>query len=207
MMIRKHWLLIAMAVLLAGMIMYERLVWTQENITRVQWEYKVIRNSTNSDKVLNEYGDDGWEVVAWQEPDFLLKRQKTFSTMINVSQPRSGITVRSGVGPSDFVGTWAGETHDKPGEGGTSDTMVLKIGMPTGSDWQATVLGSFPHNDRQVVNEIQLVDERIGFYMQAMDGKTIVWLGLHPREDNKLIGESFALEPDCDGRTIELTRQ
>jgi hypothetical protein len=40
-----------------------------------------------------------------------------------------------------------------------------------------------------------------------MDGKTVVWLSLHPSEDDKLIGESFALKPTCDGRTIELTRE
>ena len=82
MMIKKHWLLIAVVVLSIGMMMSERLVWPQENSTRVQWEYKVVRvpDSDHIEKVLNEYGDDGWEVIAWQQPDFLLKRQKDSCT-------------------------------------------------------------------------------------------------------------------------------
>ncbi len=74
MMIKKHFLLIAVVVLLVGLMMPDRIVWPQEKSTSVRWEYKVVR--THGEKVLNEYGDNGWEVVAWQEPDFLLKRQK-----------------------------------------------------------------------------------------------------------------------------------
>lgn len=78
MMIKKNCWLIAVVVILIGLIMSERLVWPQEKSTRVRWEYKGVRVRDNDhiEKVLNEYGDDGWEVIAWQEPDFLLKRQK-----------------------------------------------------------------------------------------------------------------------------------
>ena len=77
-MINKHFLLIALVVLLAGLMIPDKLVWPQEKSTRVRWEYKLVRARDNdhAEKVLNRYGDDGWEVVAWQEPDFLLKRQK-----------------------------------------------------------------------------------------------------------------------------------
>ncbi len=122
-------------------------------------------------------------------------------------KPRSFISVRSDVAQADFVGLWTGLTTDKPGEGGTTDTMELHVEKPFGSEWNAFVLGSFALEDNQKIEKIHLVDNKIGFYMQAMDGKTVVWLGLHPTEDDRLIGESFALEPDCDGRNIELTRQ
>ena len=124
-----------------------------------------------------------------------------------VPMPRSSISVRSDVASADFTGTWTGQTTDKPDEGSTTDTMVLHVREPSESDWKASISGTFPSDGKQEVGQIQLVDNKIGFYMQAMDGKTVVWLGLHPTEDDRLIGESFALEPDCDGRSIELTRQ
>ncbi|MHC4462262.1 MAG: hypothetical protein ACYS30_12655 [Planctomycetota bacterium] len=122
-------------------------------------------------------------------------------------KPRSSISVRSDVAHADFVGTWIGQTIDKPGEGGTSDSMELQVQEISKSRLEAFVLGSFPLEGNQEIKKIQLVDNKIGFYMSAMDGKTVVWLGLHPREDDILIGESFALEPGCDGRNIELTRE
>ena len=204
-MIKKHFLLIAVVVLLVGLMMPDRIVWPQEKSTSVRWEYKVVR--THGEKVLNEYGDDGWEVVAWQEPDFLLKRQRTFSNTFTVPMPRSSISVRSDVAHADFVGTWTGQTTDKPGEGHSTDTMVLHVREPSKSDWQASVSGTFPRGGKQELNRIQLVDQKIGFYMSASDGNTVVWLGLHPTQDDRLIGESFALEESCDGRNIELTRQ
>ena len=70
MMIKKHFLLIAVVVLLVGLMMPDRIVWPQEKSTSVRWEYKVVR--THGEKVLNEYGDDGLEVFSWQDPDFLL---------------------------------------------------------------------------------------------------------------------------------------
>ncbi|UCE38599.1 MAG: hypothetical protein JSW00_05050 [Thermoplasmata archaeon] len=124
-----------------------------------------------------------------------------------VSTPRSSISVRSDVAPADFVGTWTGKTTDKLGEGATSDTMILHVQQPSRSDWRVSVLGTFPLNGKQKINKIQLVDNKIGFHMPASDGNTVIWLGLHPTQDNRLIGESFALEPDCDGRNVELTRQ
>jgi hypothetical protein len=122
-------------------------------------------------------------------------------------EPRSSIDVRAGVSLADFVGKWTGETTDKPGEGGTSDTMELYVEEISKSRLEVFVLGTFAHEGNQKVEKIHLVDNKIGFRMSAMDGKTLVWLGLHPTEENKLIGESFALEPTCDGRTIELTRE
>ena len=83
MMIKKHFLLIAVVVLLAGLMIPDKLVWPQEKSIRVRWEYKLVRARDNdhAEKVLNRYGEDGWEVVAWQEPDFLLKRQKDSRTL------------------------------------------------------------------------------------------------------------------------------
>ena len=121
--------------------------------------------------------------------------------------PRSSISVRSDVASADFVGTWTGQTADKPDEGNTTDTMVLHVREPSESDWKASISGTFPSDGKQEIGQIQFVDNKIGFYMQAMDGKTVIWLGLHPTEDERLIGESFALDPDCDRRNIELTRQ
>ena len=115
-------------------------------------------------------------------------------------KPRSSISVRSGVAQADFVGLWTGLTTDKPGQGSTTDTMELHVEKPFGSDWNAFVLGSFALEGNQKIEKIHLVENKIGFYRQAMDGKSVVWLGLHPTEDNKLIGESIALEPDCDGK-------
>jgi hypothetical protein len=122
-------------------------------------------------------------------------------------KPRSSISVRSGVAHADFVGTWFGQTTDKPGEGGTSDTMELYVEEISKSRLEVFVLGSFALEGNQKIEKIHLVDNKMGFNMSAMDGKTVVWLGLHPTEDDKLIGESFALEPTCDGRNIELTRE
>ena len=122
-------------------------------------------------------------------------------------KPRSSISVRSGVTAADFVGTWVGETVDKAGEGSTTDTMEMYVEEITKSCLEVFVLGTFPREGNQKVEKIHLVDNKIGFYMQAMDGKTVVWLGFHPTKDDKLIGESFALEPSCDGRLIELTRE
>jgi hypothetical protein len=122
-------------------------------------------------------------------------------------KPRSSISVRSGVRAADFVGTWAGETHDKEGEGGTSDTMEMHVEEITKSRLEVFVLGSFPDEGNQKIKKVHFVDDKMGFYMQAMDGKTVVWLGFDPSEGGKLIGESFALEPTCDGRIIELTRE
>jgi hypothetical protein len=121
--------------------------------------------------------------------------------------PRSSISVRPDVASADFVGIWTGQTADKPDEGSTTDTMILHVREPSESDWKASISGTFPSDGKQEVGQIQLVDNKIGFYMQAMDGKTVVWLGLHPSEDDRLIGESFALDPDCDGRDIELVRK
>ena len=75
-MIKKHFLLIAVLVLLAGLMIPDKLVWPREKSSRVQWEYKIVRNRTSSEKVLNEYGEDGWEIIDWENPDFLLKRRK-----------------------------------------------------------------------------------------------------------------------------------
>ena len=121
--------------------------------------------------------------------------------------PRSSILVRPDVASEDFVGTWIGQTTNKPDEGNTAETMELHVMEPSESDWKASVSGTFPSDGEQEVGQIQLVENKIGFYMQAMDGKVVVWLGLHPREDDKLIGESFALDPDCDGRNIGLIRK
>jgi hypothetical protein len=85
--------------------------------------------------------------------------------------------------------------------------MELYVREPSESDWTASISGTFPSDGKQEVGQIQLVDNKIGFYMQAMDGKAVVWLGLHPSEDDRLIGESFALDPGCYGRNIELTRK
>jgi hypothetical protein len=122
-------------------------------------------------------------------------------------KPRSSIAVRSGVTYADFVGTWMGETVDKPGEGSTSDIMELYVEEISKSTLDVFVLGTFALDGNQRIEKIHLVDDKIGFNMSAMDGKTVVWLGFHPTEKDKLIGESFALEPTCDGRTIELTRE
>lgn len=123
-----------------------------------------------------------------------------------VLTPRSSISVRSDVASSDFVGTWTGRTHDKPGEGTTFNSMVLHVLEPSKSDWKAYVSGTFPLKGKQEIKRIRIMDERIGFYMPASDGKSIVWLGLHPTEDDRLVGESFALEEGCAGRNIVLTR-
>ena len=122
-------------------------------------------------------------------------------------KPRSSISVRSDVAHADFVGTWIGQTIDKPGEGGTADTMELQVQELSKSRLEACVFGTLPLEGKQEIKKIQLVAQKIGFYLSAMVGKNVVWLGLHPTEDDILIGESFALEPDCDGRNIELTRQ
>lgn len=121
--------------------------------------------------------------------------------------PRSSILVRSDVASADFTGTWTGQTTDKPDEGNPADTMELHIQKPSESDWKASISGTFPSDGEQEIGQIQLVDNKIGFYMQAMDGKTVVWLGLHPREDDRLVGESFAIDPNCNGRNIELIRK
>ena len=122
-------------------------------------------------------------------------------------KPRSSIPVRAVVAATDFVGTWVGQTVDKASEGGTTDTMEMYVEEITSTRLEVFVLGTFPHEGNQKIKKVRLIDNKLGFYMQAMDGKTVVWLGFHPGEDDKLIGESFALEPSCDGRLIELTRE
>ena len=64
-------------------------------------------------------------------------------------KPRSSIAVRSGVTYADFVGKWTGETIDKPGEGGTSDTMELYVEEISKSDLEVFVLGTFPLEGNQ----------------------------------------------------------
>ncbi|MHC4241156.1 MAG: hypothetical protein ACYS3N_06340 [Planctomycetota bacterium] len=166
--------------------------WEELRLCLEAWKVKIYKSAVGTIKV--------GEITIDVRPADITQCDKA-------PMPRSSILVRSDVAYTDFVGTWTGQTTDKPDEGTTTDTMVLRVGEPSKSDWKASISGTFPSDGKQEVSQIQLVDHKIGFYVQAMDGKTVVWLGLHPREDDRLIGESFALDPDCDGRNIELTLQ
>ncbi len=160
---------------------------------------------------------EAWKVEIWKSGGNIGKvgigditidvRPPDITLCDKAPMPRSSILVRPDVASADFVGTWTGQTTDKPGEGSTTDTMVLHVREPSESDWKASISGTFPSDGKQEVGQIQLVDNKIGFYMQAKDGKAVVWFGLHPSEDDRLIGESFALDPGCYGRNIVLTRK
>ena len=132
-----------------------------------------------------------------------LARQKTAATPL----PRSSLAVRTGVASEDFAGTWTGQTTDKPDEGSSTDTMVLRVLKPSEVGWSGAVSGSVVRGGGQDIYRIHLEDGMIMFQTRARDGSTVVWLGLHPTQDDRLIGESFPLEDNCDGRNIELTRQ
>lgn len=45
----------------------------------MKWEYKIIRHKTKTieefENLLNEYGQDGWEVIEIMKFDVLFKRQ------------------------------------------------------------------------------------------------------------------------------------
>jgi len=74
-------LLVAVAVLL-GLIAGGMVVRGNEPQSDVLWEYKTLRvpgSFENTEPTLNEYGKKGWEVVDWEDSNFvyfLLKRQK-----------------------------------------------------------------------------------------------------------------------------------
>ena len=83
MMNKNHWWLITATALIVGLMISDRFVWPQEGGTQVHWEYKVVRsvgyrNFKLIEKTLDEYGNDGWEVVDWEVDDrayvFVLKR-------------------------------------------------------------------------------------------------------------------------------------
>ena len=73
-------LLVAGAVLL-GLIAGGMVVQGDEIGAEVQWEYKTLRvrgQFSNAERMLNEYGKKGWEVVDWEDTGFvqvLLKRR------------------------------------------------------------------------------------------------------------------------------------
>lgn len=80
---RNRLWLTALVILFVGILMSNKLVWPQEGTTQVHWEYKVVeirdyRNFKLIESTLNEYGNDGWEVIDWEVDErdnvFLLKR-------------------------------------------------------------------------------------------------------------------------------------
>ncbi len=112
-------------------------------------------------------------------------------------------SVRTDVAPASFKGVWIGQTTDKPEEGSSTDTITLHILEPSETDWKGSVSGSFARNGKQGITNIRFVDQRITFRTKSRDGGAIVWLGLHPTQDDTLVGESFALGSG-DGRNISL---
>jgi hypothetical protein len=120
-----------------------------------------------------------------------------------VSSPGS---VRTGVVPSEFVGTWVGQTVDKPNEGTSTDTLTLQINIPTTNGWRASASGSLCRDGRQEITGIQLINDRITFIVNARDGQTVVWLGIDLESDRALIGESLALG-EGDGRNFFMEKK
>ena len=107
-----------------------------------------------------------------------------------VPKPRSSISVRSDVTYADFMGKWTGQTTDKPGEGGTSDTMELYVQGIFKPRLEAFVLGTFPLEGNQKIDNIHLVDNKIGFYMSAMAKQSYGSACTRPKTTNSLVRAS-----------------
>jgi hypothetical protein len=80
MMNRNIVVLLVIGAVLLGLIVTCMAVRANEPQPDVQWEYKTLRMGlfTDAEHTLNEYGKQGWEVVDWEDTNFvyfLLKRQ------------------------------------------------------------------------------------------------------------------------------------
>jgi hypothetical protein len=81
MMHRNSVVLLVVAAILLGMIAEGMVVRGNEPKPGVLWEYKTLRVGgafEDAERTLNEYGKKGWEVVDWEDANFvfvLLKRQ------------------------------------------------------------------------------------------------------------------------------------
>ncbi len=78
---RNSVILLVVGAILLSLIVTGMVVRGNEPQPDVLWEYKTLRMSTNftdSEQTLNEYGKKGWEVVDWEDTNFLyflLRRQ------------------------------------------------------------------------------------------------------------------------------------
>jgi hypothetical protein len=77
---RNNVMFLVVGAILLGLIVTAMVVRGNEPRPDVQWEYKTLRMDlfTDAEDALNEYGKQGWEVVDWEDTNFvyfLLKRR------------------------------------------------------------------------------------------------------------------------------------
>ena len=80
----RKWLWLVVGAVLAGWMLTTMFVQAGQDEAKVQWEYRAFRLSGPAlpgyrDKLeakLNELGKEGWELVDWEDTDYVLKRPK-----------------------------------------------------------------------------------------------------------------------------------
>ncbi len=80
----RKWLWLVVVAVIAGSMLTTVFVQAGQDEAKVQWEYRAFRLSGREsrgyrDKLeakLNELGKEGWELVDWEETDYVLKRPK-----------------------------------------------------------------------------------------------------------------------------------
>ena len=89
---------------------------------------------------------------------------------------------------TDFVGTWAGKTVDRPSEGTQKNTMVLGITSDSTGALVAVVSGNLVGNQEQRVADVHLRGNKLHFPLQAKGWTIDIWLSVETEEKKSLIG-------------------
>ncbi|MCK4795252.1 MAG: hypothetical protein KAV87_66595 [Desulfobacteraceae bacterium] len=80
----RNYLWLIVVVLLVGLVLTTMLATAQEAGPKIQWEYNVtvspqrVASQPYAERIeakLNELGEDGWELVGWENSICILKRQ------------------------------------------------------------------------------------------------------------------------------------
>ncbi len=108
----------------------------------------------------------------------------------------------------DFIGVWSGESIDKPGEGTSTDVLIIEFFAPAGGSWSATIRGTFPDPSGQELSGLVMADGMVVFQVRARGGDLIVRIGVDAEDASVLVGEATPVPGNdlADGAHILLER-
>ncbi|MFH1331245.1 MAG: hypothetical protein ABIJ48_11410 [Actinomycetota bacterium] len=115
--------------------------------------------------------------------------------------------VRTDAVATDFVGVWTGTTFDKPGEGTSTDTLVIAIPEPPAQGaWEVVLTGTFCEGGEQRVDNPIVEEGVLIFLTLARDGEMVVRLGIDAQDARVVVGESLPAPGNDwgDPRDLEL---
>lgn len=107
--------------------------------------------------------------------------------------PELFAAIRTDAVAGDFVGAWSGVTMDKPGEGTSTDMLILEVFAPGDGALTVHTQGSFPDPSPQDVSGAAIEDGMLTFTVGVRNGEVTVRLGVQPDEDGVLVGEATVL--------------